>query len=577
MLRWARVRRAELLCLVLLAIMAAQMLAVIARKSITNDEVISIPAGYYHLAAGNFQISVDHPPLTKMYSALPLLFIQPNEPPITVRPGEGAEQRTLRAQEAFWTANAARFVSISFWARVPMITLTLALGLLIFFYTRQLFGKRAAVFAVFLFSFEPTVLAHGRTVLNDLPAALAYLLFFVTLHAYIKAPGLRQTLTLGLATGLGLMTKFSMVMVVPIFFLTAVISIWMAPRRGETRGRAASHLGLALLIMIFVINAAYYFQGQPPQEVEFHWLAAKLSPAQLSIALIPLRAVSKIVPTYVLSGIDAVLARNSGVDAVLGPNHYGSTASLMGGYSETGWWYYFPAAFALKTTIPFLLTSLAAIVWALWSLLVKREKLFLFLLAPLSIYVAASMTSHINIGIRHFLPAFPFLFILGGAFLDWLWRRQRAALVAMAVVVVLSGWVVVEGVRAYPNHMSYMNELTWQRPHWYYLSDSNVEWGDDVAELADYLRARGETKVRAALLGGWATLPRYGVDYVSLLVPPDVQLPETRYVAIGASFLNGSTVAISGSGTQRQDFFSRYRDRQPEAVFGNSIYLYLEK
>ncbi len=577
MLRWARVRRAELLCLVLLATMALQMLAVIARKSITNDEVISIPAGYYHLAAGNFQISVDHPPLTKMYAALPLLFIQPNEPAITVRPGEGAEQRTLRAQEAFWTANATRFATISFWARVPMITLTLALGLLIFVYARQLFGKRAAVFAVFLFSFEPTVLAHGRTVLNDLPAALAYLLFFFTLHAYLKAPGLRHTLTLGLATGLALMTKFSMVMVVPIFLITAVISIWMAPRRGEARGRAAWHLGLAMLMAIFVINAAYYFQGQPPQEVEFHWLAAKLSPAHLSLVLIPVRVLSKIVPTYVLSGIDAVLARNSGVDAVLGANHYGSTASLLGRYSETGWWYYFPAAFALKTTIPFLLTSVAAVVWALWSLLIKREKLFLFLLVPLGIYVLASMTSHINIGIRHFLPAFPFLFILGGAFLDWLWRRRRAGQMAIMVVVLLTGWVVFEAVRAYPNHMSYMNELTWRHPHWYYLSDSNIEWGDDVSELADYLRARGETKVRAALLGGWATLPRYGVDYISLLVPPDVQLPETRYVAIGASFLNGSTISITGPGPQRQDFFSQYRDRQPEAVFGNSIYLYLEK
>ena len=53
--------------------MALQMLAVISRKSITNDEVISIPAGYYHLVAGNFQISMDHPPLSKMWAALPLL------------------------------------------------------------------------------------------------------------------------------------------------------------------------------------------------------------------------------------------------------------------------------------------------------------------------------------------------------------------------------------------------------------------------------------------------------------------------------------------------------------------------
>jgi 4-amino-4-deoxy-L-arabinose transferase-like glycosyltransferase len=577
MLRWAQVRRAELLSWALLATMALQMLAVIARKSITNDEVVSIPAGYYHLAAGNFQISVDHPPLTKMYAAFPLLFIQPNELPITVRPGEGALPRTLRAQEEFWSANATHFKAISFWSRVPMITLTLALGVLIFIYARQLFGRRAALFAVFLFSLEPTVLAHGRTALNDLPAALSYLLFFFALHAYLKAPGLPRALTLGLATGLAVMTKFSMVIVVPVFFLIAVISIWMAPRRGEARGRAAWHMGLATLTTILVINAGYYFQGQPPQEAEFRWLTSILSPAHLSGVMICVRALSKVVPTYLLSGIDAVLARNSGIDAILAGNGYGQTASLLGAYSDTGWWYYFPAAFALKTTIPFLLTSVAALAWALWRLLIKRDRLFLPLLVPLGIYVLVSMMSQINIGIRHFLPAFPFVFILGGAFFDRLLRPRRAGQVALMVVVLLTGWIVVEAVRAYPNHMSYMNELTWRHPPWYYLSDSNIEWGDDVADLATYLRARGETKVRAALLGGWATLPRYGVDYISLLVPADVQLPETRYVAIGASFLNGSTVAITGPGPQRQDFFSQYRDRKPEAVFGNSIYLYLEK
>src|SRR2546426_5006772 len=45
-------------------------------------------------------------------------------------------------------------------------------------------------------------------------------------------------------------------------------------------------------------------------------------------------------------------------------------------------------------------------------------------------------------------------------------------------------------------------------------SDSNLEWGDDVGELARYLRARGQTKVSAAVLGGWLTLSRYGVEYV---------------------------------------------------------------
>jgi hypothetical protein len=127
-----------------------------------------------------------------------------------------------------------------------------------------------------------------------------------------------------------------------------------------------------------------------------------------------------------------------------------------------------------------------------------------------------------------------------------------------------------------------MNQLASSHPHWMYLSDSNVEWGDDAGALADYLKAKGETRVRAAFLGGSVTLPLYGVKYVDLLSPPEVHLENTRYVALGASYLNGSTVSgwSEGSGrdtpTQRYNYFARYREREPEAVFGNSIYLYRE-
>ena len=67
-----------------------------------------------------------------------------------------------------------------------MILFTVALGVLIFVIARKLFGARAAVFAVALFSFEPTVLAHGRVVQTDMPAAFGYLLFLFVLYWYLQ-------------------------------------------------------------------------------------------------------------------------------------------------------------------------------------------------------------------------------------------------------------------------------------------------------------------------------------------------------------------------------------------------------
>jgi hypothetical protein len=189
------------------------------------------------------------------------------------------------------------------------------------------------------------------------------------------------------------------------------------------------------------------------------------------------------------------------------------------------------------------------------------------------------MSSRINIGVRHLLPAFPFLFIAGGALLERMLSsgRRRRVLAAAALLC----WVVFEAARAYPHYIPYMNQLAWRRPHWYYLTDSNVEWGDDVRELALYLRARGETRVTAALLDGVSfnehsvpfarTLDHYGVEQVNL-VSADAGAPETRYVAVGASYLNGAF--LLGVPVPRRLKVWEYRRRTPEAVFGNSVYLY---
>ncbi|HVF48592.1 MAG TPA: hypothetical protein VNA19_00815, partial [Pyrinomonadaceae bacterium] len=340
---------------------------------------------------------------------------------------------------------------------------------------------------------------------------------------------------------------------------------------GLTRGRVLLHAALVLFIALLIVNAAYYFQSPAIEPTDVAWVKLKSAPvfAQMMSGF---RILSHVVPTYFLFGLYNVVIHNQ----------YGHAASLLGMHSDLGWWYYFPVAFALKTSLPFLLLSLAALGWMLWRLICKREKLFLALVLPLALYLAVALTSHINIGIRHFLPVFPFLFIAAGALLERLTQFSgKMRLAGLVLVVFTLGWTCVEAARAYPDYIPYMNQLAAARPHWQYLSDSNVEWGDDVNALAAYLRARGETRVRAALSGGWGTLRFFGVDYIDMIVAPDVRLPSTRYVAIGAGFLNGSTVAggVKGRETtaERTNFFARYRTRQPEAVFGGSIYLFREE
>src|SRR5262249_9171146 len=147
--------------------------------------------------------------------------------------------------------------------------------------------------------------------------------------------------------------------------------------------------------------------------------------------------------------------------------------------------------------------------------------------------------------IRYFLPAYPLLFILGGAVLNLLARSRYARPLGILTTMSVMTGMAAEAVLTYPDYMSYMNQITAGRPHWRYLADSNVEWGDDVRGLAEYLRARGEKSVQAALIGGTTTLRYYGIEYINLIGTEETTLPKTRYVAIGASYLNGSTMTFA--------------------------------
>ncbi|MCU1264975.1 MAG: glycosyl transferase family 39 [Acidobacteria bacterium] len=554
--------------------MGANLFSSAWRAAPTNDELVHIPAGYYSLVRPDFRLNPEHPPLVKMWACLPLLVIRPK----IFSPPDGVDEESARftvvAALEFWQANQDRFKAITFWARAPMVLLTLGLGVLIFIYGRQLLGARAAVLSVALFSLEPTMLAHGWIVHTDVAAAFGYLLFLAALQAYYRAPTLSRALGFGCATGLALLTKFSLAILFPIFFFAVVYLVIRAHRFGAARRHIFVQACLASAVVLTLINAAYYFQHAAVARPEAKWLVQTAGTQLAADRVITLfNLLSRVLPPYYILGLYTIFAHN----------HAGHPASLLGQYSSFGWWYYFPVTFALKTSLPFLLLSVGAVCWALWTAVIRREKKLVPLLLGLAIYLALSMTSSINIGIRHLAPVFPFLFLLGGACLDRLLKATRGRAAAIAVVCLL-GAMVVDVVRVYPNYLSFTNSLTFGKPAWALLSDSNVEWGQDVGELARYLHEHGEKDLVGSLSGAWASAPMYGIRVLDF-APPDLRSSSTPYVAIGAAFLNGSTVpadlsdasGVELSEEQRRNYFAKYRALTPEKVFGNSIYLYRKR
>src|SRR3712207_1485102 len=198
-LRPSSFRLPPFVAVALLLLMGAQMLWVIRQKSITVDEWVLIPAGFYHLTEGDFRPVNEHPPVAKVLGAAPLVALGAEAPP--VEEGRRDYDHFLGRFDEFWRTNAGRLDYLCFWARVPAIILTLTLGALVFAFARRHWGERAALFAVALFTLEPTLLAHGRVVQTDVPSALALLLFSFLLYEYLRAPDARRAAYVGGAAG----------------------------------------------------------------------------------------------------------------------------------------------------------------------------------------------------------------------------------------------------------------------------------------------------------------------------------------------------------------------------------------
>jgi len=101
----------------------------------------------------------------------------------------------------------------------------------------------------------------------------------------------------------------------------------------------------------------------------------------------------------------------SGFERFLALGRVGQPAFFFGEYSYQGWWSYFPVAFLIKTPIGTLLLIFASLVFfRLGSALERRHALFLLL--PSVVVFAAMTQAKINIGLRHVLPVYPFLFVV---------------------------------------------------------------------------------------------------------------------------------------------------------------------
>ncbi len=561
--------------LLLLLIFALGMAQVV-RASITFDEGPHLAVGYATLRTGDLRLQPVHihPPLANVLAAAPLLFQNDLVDPTSV---DGWEIASLSAvtDAVVWSYPAPRRIATA--GRVPIMLVAVLTGALVYRWAHDLGGIGAGLGALFIYTFDPNILAHGALITTDTVTVFLSIATLYALSRYMHPtpraaphPFTRPLalVSTGILLGLAQLAKVSALSLVPVTGLVLLIYTWFEHRTlrsivGPALARFCAVFGIAA----FVVWAGYGFdigriEGWP----------------------IPLPAATHI-----------AIFRSLRMHYVLGHPTY-----ALGKVSSQGWAWYFPLAFAVKTPLPILLLAAIALARAIhaatrthidrrhglslsWTAGARSPDRRLAMVQAVNaglfplLYASASLFSTVNIGYRHLLPLLPFLAIGIGVALarprDPGHRHAMADSAARVVLLALLGWLVVGTVRSLPYPLAFFNELAGGPSGGYrFLVDSNLDWGQNLWDLKAWLDTRDHDTVAYAHYSP-ARPDSYGIQATYL--PPDPRAgehtpwnPRPGLYAIGATVLQGPYAPDINT-------YAWFRNREPLARLGHALFVYV--
>lgn len=546
-------------------------------KSPTFDEPVHLFAGYTYLTRGDFRVNPEHPPLAKLWAALPLLGLDakdpiPSSPDWEQVPRHGSIGWRL-ADDMVFSANDAD--TLFAYARPAMVALGVLLGVFIYRWAKDLYGPPGGLAALFLYCLDPNILAHAAIVHTDVPFAAMFFIgtyYFQRAVARLTWPNLLGTASL---FGLAAITKFSAITILPIWGLLGLLAVALRDRAEGPAGTPPPptplwhRMACLAAILLCALAAASLFVWTA-YAFRFSVVAGGVGPAFLWERVMPQQPLARDLAAFLA---DHHLLPEGWLYGLLYVLRYSRRATFLLGELSDGFWLYFPVAFLVKTPVPTL-----ALLAVTAGLLVARRRLpgrELSLLVPAAAYFAVAVWSQMNIGWRHILPVYPFLFVLIGGTAAELWRSRNA--LRRGAMTLLGLWALIVPLYSYPHYLAFFNELAGgSRSGYRILVDSNLDWGQDLKGLKRWMDAHGVKQIAFAYFG--TANPRYyGIEAVflpgtnSLVARHGTERPDgaPEYVAVSATHLQGVYLH-----KVPRDYYRPLTTRPPVAVIGHSIFVY---
>jgi len=384
-------------------------------------------------------------------------------------------------------------------ARLGVLPYFVLATVVVFVWTKRLFGSHAGLIAAAVFTFLPTVLAHSGLATTDVAftALFCWALYAFTL--WLQNPCWQTAVYFGVVAGLALSAKFSTIVFLPACG-AVVFAMYVAAGHEDWQALLRT-FGIAVLCGFLVTWAAYRFSHAPINQVSAipdHIAARVFGPSSGMTAAV--HQVTSTVPVPAPELFD-------GIRLLREHNRAGRRNYLLGHVKQSGWWYFFVVAIAVKTQLSVLiLACIGAVAVARRYLQDRSDWEIAVPLAAAAMVLIVTAPSRLNIGVRHVLPMFVFLSILAGFGVKILWQQSDHRLAFRTCAVLLMVWLVVSSARSHPDYLAYFNEFGGSDPS-RLLVVSDLDWGQDLARLANYLHEHQINHISIAYDGYYDPAP----------------------------------------------------------------------
>ncbi len=486
----------------------------------TVDEVNHLPAGLTYLQTGKFKVYHQNPPLFKLIAALPVLWSGVETGPLY----ESATWKSYAPAPAyfgheFMKLNAPAYLELFTTARSVMPLFSVIGGVVVFLWSRRLWGDRGGLLSLALWCLCPNVLAHGRLVTSDVAAASIGAGATYAFWRYLHGPSWWRAALAGLLLGVAQLTKFSLLLLYgiwPLLWLIHESAMFSGQDRLKRLMSAAGQGAAMVALSILVIDLGYGFEGVGRKLGTFDFASRSFLTREgvtarqeenrvLSISWQHrvnrfrgtwLGSLPSPLPSEYLLGFDEQKIDADGLPISwfkpwADPDEAeGYPVYLDGELRRHGWRDYYLRAFLYKT--PEGTLFLIALSWIV-PLMGRRcrasgsDEAAIYL-PPTCFFLAMTFLTDINLGIRYVLPVVPYIFIGCGRLLPWIEAASGRIRITRFLVVAFSLVCTMSALTIHPHYLAYFNKVSGgpdrTPPR---LIDSNLDWGQDLVGLRRWL------------------------------------------------------------------------------------------